>query len=701
MKRLTTRLFAASGVAFFAFFGTPEGVRIPGFTVSEAQADSLAAAAAKSALSGDFSNAGALARRSGDRAAIKLVELIYLKDHWKDAGYKRIVDFIDNSPNWPLAETLNKRAEYSLYEEHAPADLTLAHFGKQDPITAQGYLALARAQITMGDTGAAQKAVLAAWTNADVESDLESSTLKEFGSMISADMMRQRVWCLVLNQKPNAAIRNAKRVGGGIVDAANVAQLLLREVSGADKKYTALSASQRSHPAMLYSLARFYRKQEKYGKAREALAAIPGDTSAMVDAGAIWTERRIIARRSVGPEQQSAWKDAYRIASRHGLTEGADAADANLLAGWIALRRLNDAQTSISFFKKALTQADSRTDKSRANYWSGRAYQAIGDEKSAAVQFNEAAQYATLYYGQLAREEVGLATVPEKIATGMASDSARKKVEQDEVVRAFRIMNSAGADSQLNMFLWPLAKRFSTVDEMNAVADIVSAAGGTAMTVRFAKAAGHRGIDIDSWSYPVRGLPDWQRIGKPVEKSLVFALSRQESEFDPHAGSAVGAQGLMQLMPGTARLVAKQYGMAFAASRLKSDPAYNVKLGAAHLADLVSDNGGSYVLTLVAYNAGPRRVTEWVQQYGDPRSGKIDAIDWVESIPFQETRQYVQKVMQNLHIYRSRFAPDSVRAMSADLRRGGSAKMAVADGSFTSSTSCAGASISSLIASCE
>jgi soluble lytic murein transglycosylase len=219
------------------------------------------------------------------------------------------------------------------------------------------------------------------------------------------------------------------------------------------------------------------------------------------------------------------------------------------------------------------------------------------------------------------------------------------------------------------MFLYSIASRFKTVDEMNAAASVTQSLGGTTLSLKLAKLAGQFKVDIDSWGYPLRGMPDWKQIGKPVEKALVYGLARQESEFNPNAGSHVGARGLMQLMPGTAKLVARQYGVGYSAGKLV-DPHYNVKLGAAHLADLVEDFGGSYVLTLVAYNAGPRRASEWTAEFGDIRSGQVDPIDWVENIPFQETRQYVQKVMQNVHIYRSRLAPKTVRPMSADLKRG-------------------------------
>ena len=276
-------------------------------------------------------------------------------------------------------------------------------------------------------------------------------------------------------------------------------------------------------------------------------------------------------------------------------------------------------------------------------------------------------------------------------------------------MRAFGIMTKAGKPGDLHMFLWSFANRFETTDEMNAVAEIVWDAGGAPMAVRLAKASAAQNIDIDAWGYPIRALPDWKQIGKPVEKPLVFALARQESEFNPNAGSKVGAQGLMQIMPGTAKLIARQHGIKHNPNRLL-DPEYNVKLGAAHLGDLIADHGGSYVLTLVSYNAGPRRSREWIADYGDFRTGEIDPIDWVESIPFQETRQYVQKVLQNLHVYRSRLAPKTVRPMTVDLARGSRA----ADLSVASTSSppeeaeasaekppCAKQSITDLITGCD
>ncbi len=679
-----------------------------GQAVAEPKVSDLAVQATKLALKGDFVEAGQVARRSEDAAAIKLVELLYLRDHPNDAGYRRIMDFLDAAPKWPLTESLMKRAERSLYVNAEPPQLILDHFANRQPVTPEGSLALARALIASGDRDAARRHVQNVWNNAGIDAALEKSVSGEFGELLSAGDHKKRMWRLVYAQESNGAIRAAKRLPSEYQKAAALAQKLLRGDAGADKKFSALPDAMREALGMKFALARFYRKKESYAKARAILTTIPGDAAKMGDAEAWWTERRIVARHSIGLNNKGNAKAGYQIARAHGFAKGEEAIEGEFLAGWIALRYLKDADTALNHFGKLANIAVTRTEKARASYWTGRALEAAGRKGDAKSAYQDAAQYSTVYYGQLAREKIGLGKVPEEIGCGEASESASAKIDKDEVVRAFKMMSEAGAKNDLYMFLWAFANRFNSTDEMNAAANIAWSEGGATMAVRLAKASSQRNIDIDSWGYPVRALPEWKQIGKGIERPLVFALARQESEFNPSAGSKVGAQGLMQIMPGTGKLIAKKYGLKYNNGMLTGDPAYNVKLGAAHLADLVDDFSGSYVLTLVAYNAGPRRSREWLAEYGDLRTGEVDPVDWVESIPFQETRQYVQKVLQNLHVYRSRLAPKTVRPMTADLARGSSgdginvaSTSAPAEGGGKAASGCAKATIADILSTCD
>jgi soluble lytic murein transglycosylase len=691
--------FLLLGVCF-APLGLPVADINPFSATVAVAASGQAVQAVQSAIEGNFEAAGQLARSSGDEAAIRLVEMLYLKDQGEKAGYSRLVDFLETSPKWPLNETMAKRAEAALFhDQHSPQEV-IAFFAKREPMTAEGKFALARANYASGNTKSAREMLRQGWMDTEFDSVVEKKVLSEFGSNLSINDHKNRMWRLILAQSPNAAVRASKRIGGSHTQAAEAAQYLINGSGGAEKKLAALPGELRNATAMKYALARYYRKLEKFSKARSVLATIPAEASTL-DPDAIWTERRIIARRSMGPRLKQHWNAAYKIARDHGATSGTTAVEGEFLSGFISLRYKNDADTALAHFKRSASYSVTRTDKARASYWIGRAEMARKNTTAARDAFNKAAQHSTIYYGQLAREHIGLGKVPEKIDSGSPSAAAMERVEKDEVVRAFRLVARAGKKDHLNLFLWSLASRFDNADDMNAVASIVHNAGGLNMALRFAKAAGQRGVDIDSWAYPTKGLPGWKSVGKPIERAMVFGLSRQESEFNAKAGSSAGAQGLMQLLPGTARLVARQHGLPFAAPRLINDPAYNVKLGAAHLADLVAEYRGSYIMTLVAYNAGPRRVTEWIDAFGDPRTGEIDPIDWVENIPFHETRQYVQKVLQNVHIYRSRLAPDTVKPMSADLRRGGDADVEVASTSTLEPASCGGKSITQLVTRCD
>jgi soluble lytic murein transglycosylase len=690
-RTLFKGLLSASAVALIPMSG-----------IAEAAPSSLALQAVQQALRGDFLTGGDLAQQSGDQAAVKLVELLFLRDHGAQAGHARIVAFLDAAPNWPLTDTLLKRAEQALYENTQDTNTALVHFSSKKPLTPYGMLALARARYVAGKTEQAKSALREAWNSPNLTSDLEKLALAEFGNQLTIADHKSRLWRLIYAQEGNAAVRHAKRLGGDYQKAAAVGQMLLRGDSGADRRYAALPAGMKNELALRLVLARYYRRQGKFDQARSILMSANDHPNIALDPQAWWEERRIVARRSVGPNHGAHWNAAYQMSRDHGLPAGESAIEAEFIAGWVALRYLKKPDTAMVHFAKLDDFAVSRTDKARAAYWIGRTHTSLGDKASARAAYQAAAKHSTVYYGQLAREQLGLGNTPESINGGQASAAAQAKVERDEVVRAMRLMSQAGTKDQLNMFLWSLASRFKSTDEMNAAAAIVQNIAGTSWSLRLAKAASQRHIDIDAWSYPITGLPRWAQIGKPIERSLVFALSRQESEFDPNAGSSVGAQGLMQLMPGTARLVANQYRVPYTQSKLRSDPAYNVKLGAAHLADLVDNFNGSYVLTLVAYNAGPRRSREWVEEYGDPRAGQVDAVDWIECIPFEETRGYVQKVMQNVHVYRSRLAPDSVRPMTADLKRGTPAELSVASTTpSTNPTACKGHTLSSLMSSCD
>jgi soluble lytic murein transglycosylase len=659
---------ARAHVVFSLFLGALMGL---GLTVKSDGAAASPAAAVKAALAGNAGSADQLARRSGDAAAVKLVEWVNVTENWRAVGYDRIMAFINNNPHWPSIDLMHRRAEWLLFNDKPAPALVRSHFSNRQPVSHEGRIALARA-LQAGETKRAAALIAEAWSDPTLSSGLEKTISSEFRQFLDRPALEARLWRMIHAHYVSPGIQAAKSISKEHVEAAQAAAELIRDQSSGVARYNRLSASMRNQRALLYALARYYRRAGDIDKARDIVLKAPSNHVELIDAEKWWIERRILIRQSIGPKNKKHWPGAYKMAAAHGFSSGAHHSEGEFLAGWIALRMLNDPRTALKHFSTIADKAPNRTETARGHYWTGRALLALGERAKGEAALAAAAKHPTLYYGQLAREALGLGNKAVPIAEGHPTPAIRAKVANDELMRAFTLLADAGAQRHMGLFLGPLAERLGNADEAAAAAAIIDAKGGTFHSLRFAKAAGFRGKDIDDWGYPRYALPDWNHRGHPVERAIILGLTRQESEFNTVANSHAGARGLMQLMPDTARMVARQHNVAYDERRLTSDPAYNVMLGAAHFGDLINNYNGSYILSLVAYNAGPRRVREWIDMYGDPR-GEVDPIDWVESVPFTETRKYIQIVMQNVHVYRSRLDPSTTLPMTADLVRGGRA----------------------------
>jgi soluble lytic murein transglycosylase len=321
-------------------------------------------------------------------------------------------------------------------------------------------------------------------------------------------------------------------------------------------------------------------------------------------------------------------------------------------------------------FRRMAEKASSRTETARGKYWLGRALDAMGDKSGANAAYGDAAAHPTLFYGQLAGGVIGRSQGVGRISRFRFSDTDLGTVKSDPMMGGMLLMARAGGQNQLGPFLEPLARRLKDGPQLAAAASLLAEATKPYFAMRFAKATGTlRGIDIDDYGFPLDVMPRWRSFGSPVERAVVYGLTRQESEFQPLAKSHAGARGLMQLMPRTAQLVARRHGLTHNTDKLTNDPSHNVALGEAHLGELLEVYRGSYILTFAAYNAGPGRVRQWIDMFGDPRDPAVDPVDFVENIPVTETRRYVQRVMQNVQVYRSRLK-DPARSLRSDLERG-------------------------------
>jgi soluble lytic murein transglycosylase len=334
-------------------------------------------------------------------------------------------------------------------------------------------------------------------------------------------------------------------------------------------------------------------------------------------------------------------------------------------AGWIALRFLNEPSVAAQHFARIGVGSVNPTTLARAGYWQGRAAEAAGRSQEARAAYATAAEQSTSYYGQLARARLGLPQLDLKEAP------RPRGVERLEIVRAVQLLFDLD-ERDIAVPIFGDVGENGDVDALLGLGEIAARQNYARGELLVGKAALNRGLPFDHHAYPVSGIPHHQSIGPDVEQSVIFAIARQESAFNPGDVSPAQAYGLMQVTPDAGRYVCKRAGIGFDLTRMKTDPAYNVTLGAAELGGLMEDYRGSYIMTFAAYNAGRGSVKKWVDRYGDPRDPKVDAVDWVELIPFAETRNYVQRVMENLQVYRARFGGGTRLQIEADLHRGAS-----------------------------
>jgi len=670
-----------------------------GNTRSEARNQAVSVSALKAALKKNWKEAFDLAAKSQDQATLKAVEWLYIRKNPTDAGADRIMNFVAANPDWPATKPLTRMAQAILARKTTPIEIVARHFNRYTPISSQGHVAYARLALARGDKSTAANSIRKAWANPKLPPHLVKQIVNEFRHLLNKTDHKARMWALVMAQETNAAIRTAGYVSKAHARAARAAQALIRRKKTGPGHYKKLPAKFRNHPPMVYAYARWLRRKKKHSAAFKMLKQAPVSHAAQVDPAQWFVEKRLAARNLAGPRYKKYWPGIYKMMAAHGFTSGKQFIEGEFLAGWYALGKLSNPGKAAVHFKRITEAATSRTDGSRGWYWLGRARAAKGENGRAEEAYRMAAASPTLFYGQLALGKLGYGKKPLKISTKNATAAAKQSVKSVEVFRAAYLIAQAGGGNQILPFLFPVARAIKSLDEAAAAIDHIHTHAGNFVAVRLAKAFGSQRIDVDNWAYPVNAMPTWKTLNKNVERPVIMGLSRQESEFNAVAGSHAGARGLMQIMPGTGRLIARQYKLSgYKTGHLTSKPHLNVSMGEAYLGDLIKEFKGSYIMAFTSYNAGPGNTIKWIKAYGDPRKGQIDAVDWIESIPITETRKYVQKVMQNVHVYRTRLG-NRMYTMLTDLNRG-SSRRSTASSSSGSGCGEGKLTIASLISGC-
>ncbi|MBI1981403.1 MAG: transglycosylase SLT domain-containing protein [Methylocystis sp.] len=605
---------------------------------------------------GDFVHGDEAASRVKAPLADAAARWVALRLHAREAGFKRISAFLTAHPNWPAADWLRRRGEQALVGERLNDKTALAWFAENKPLTAYGKYALARAIAREGDFESAAALARDAWRNEEIGQGFDTIFNKELGELLTAADHKFRADRLLYAGKTSLALRSAELAGKDVV-------LLARaRISGADKLAASLPPSVQNDPGLLYARVHKLRTANKFAEAGALLRKAPRDIEQVVDGDVWWEERRIVARKLL---DQGDPETAYILCAQHAAAKTSNKVDAEFNAGWIALRFLNDPIKAERHFKTLAKIAETPLQKSRASYWLGRTAETENDSRAHNF-YLQAATHSTTFYGQLASARLGAEDRPLRPPPQAASGDKR-----DEAVRVAELLFALGEKDVAAPLALDGARYLQDEAQVAALGEIVARQGDAKLSLVYGKAASYRGIALDDVAFPAYGVPDFNALPGSASRSIVFAVARQESAFDPKAVSSAGAMGLMQMIASTARHTASMRGVSFDISRMLKDPPFNAQLGAAHLGILLGEYRGAYLLTFAAYNAGGGRVKQWIDAYGDPRKPHVDPIDWVERIPITETRNYVQRVMENFVVYRAKFEDKATRAPQVELAHAG------------------------------
>ncbi|MEM6744756.1 MAG: lytic transglycosylase domain-containing protein [Pseudomonadota bacterium] len=595
-----------------------------------------------------FGQASALAARVPDPAAAVYADWRNLSRG--DAGFEAYRRFLAAYPDWPEQDRLRRRAEQAMPSGLPAADV-LAFFEPAAPSTGTGALRLAEAQQAAGRSADAAETARRAWRELSLTTSEEQALLSRYGGVVSADHWA-RADMLLWRGLSGEASRMVPRLDAGRAALVR-ARIALREGRrGVNALIDQVPASLSGDGGLAYERFRWRDRRDMDAGAEEMIRAASASAQAL-GRPAVWaSRRRSLVRRA---ERAGRAAVAYELASRHHTrpSDGYAHADLEWLSGWIALRRLNDPSRAEAHFARFIEAVTTPISYGRGWYWLGRAREARGDAPGAQAAYRECGRWQTSFYGQLAAQKAGLTTDPALAGVAAPTDWRAAAILRSELVRAGVLAHHAGERRRAHWLLTHAATQAATPRDLAALGALALELRRPEVAVRVAKAAARDGLVLPTPYYPVTDLA--QASGR-VAPSEAMAIARQESELNPDAVSPAGARGLMQVMPATAQQVSRKLGLAYSRGALTADWRYNARLGTDYLADLL-DEFGHLPLAAAGYNAGPHRSRQWIQRFGDPRGMSLEqAIDWMERIPFNETRNYVQRVVESVQVYESRIA---------------------------------------------
>lgn len=614
------------------------------------QAPTPLASAFEAMRADDWAKANEFARQSG-KLGQDLIEWQRLRTS-KEGSFQEYQNFLNRRPDWPGLALLRQRGEATI-ADNADPKVVRAYFAGHSPRTGTGILRLATADHALGKDADANALVARAWRSFSLTQEESTAFLEQFGKLLAPHHIA-RMDMLLWRGLESEVTAMLPLVPPGWQALAKARIALRKNRDGVDALINAVPADLSANPGLAYE--RFVWRARK-GRNADAVALLIEQSTSPEALGSPqrWSGwRRSLARAEM---RQGRYREAYELASRHQLTDGSAYADLEWLSGYLALRYLNQPELALDHFTRFRATVSSPISLGRAGYWLGRALEAMGDPQAAKSAYAEGAKYQTSFYGLLAAEKAGVAMSPDLAGTEVFAPRKDADFMKSSVLQAALLLQKADERRLAQSFVAHLAAPMSR-QEMGQLSQLALSLGEDYMAVMIGKQAAGKGYLLPEAYYAIHPMAQGNL---PVDTELALAIARRESEFNPTVVSGVGARGMMQVMPNTAKAVAGRLQVDFSPDRLLSDWAYNVQIGSTYLAELEAEFGKNHVLVAAAYNAGPSRVRRWIKDQGDPSKGAIDVVDWIEHIPYRETRNYVMRVMESLPVYRARIAGKPVK----------------------------------------
>ncbi len=580
-------------------------------------------------------------------------------------SFAEIAAFITANPDWPYQNLLARRAEEAMTVSLDPL-IILDWFKDRHPLSTAGRTQYIRALLARGKKDQARVEIRDTWINGNFAKRPEKLFYKRYRRYLEAGDNLKRLDRLLWEGRNWPSRRMIWKIKSNDRALAEARLMLRQRLGNVDKAIARVAPELRNDPGLVYERLQWRRRKGKFESAVELLSPAPDN---LVRPELWWKERSYLARKAL---QKGHITDAYRIVADHRLKQGPGFAEAEWMAGWISLRFLEEPETAMKHFLTMYRGVKYPISRARGAYWAARSAEALGDQETADTWYRVAAKLPTTYYGQLAASRLGPGhglRLPENISPppGEAEAFARH-----ELNRVMKMLAQIGETDRLKPFAMALAKSGVAPSWRKMTAELAQTLDRPDLAIAIAKKSSRDGEELIDMGYPILTPPPMRAraLDYKLEKPLVLAMIRQESAFRTKARSGANARGLMQLMPATAKRIARQLRIPYSKKRLTGDAQYNMLLGQAYVAGLIDEFEGSYVLSLAAYNAGPARARKWLRLNGRPGDQGVDNVDWIEMIPISETRNYVQRVLENLQVYRLRISGTEVaETLEGDLSR--------------------------------